>query len=78
MTAIHFENGLKHLKLILLFHIEKTEKSPRCKMAENSDVIESVGKLNELSLGLVITAACWSGMNDESICIGPSFTLPVL
>jgi hypothetical protein len=78
MTAIHFENGLSSLKLILLFHIEETEKSPKCKMEENSGVIANVGKLNEPSLGLVIIAACLYAMSDELICIVPSFTLPVL
>jgi hypothetical protein len=43
MTAIHFENGLKLLKLILLFHIEETEKGPNCKMEENLGDTESAG-----------------------------------
>jgi len=47
-------------------------------MEENSGDIASAGLLSEPSPGLVIIAACWSGMNDESICIGLSFTLPVL
>jgi hypothetical protein len=47
-------------------------------MEENSDDIANVGLLNELSLGLVIIAACWSGMSDELISIAPSFTLPLL
>ncbi len=46
------------LKLILLFHIEETEKSPKCKMEENSGVIANVGKLTEPLLGLVIIDAC--------------------
>jgi hypothetical protein len=58
MTAIHFENSSKKLKLILLFHIATTEKKPKCKMEENSDVIANVGELNEPSLGWVIIAAC--------------------
>jgi hypothetical protein len=78
MTAMHFESDSKSLKLILLFHIEETEKGPKCKMEENLGDIASVGKSNELSLGLVIIAACWYAMSDELMCIGPSFTLPVL
>jgi hypothetical protein len=42
-----------------LFHIEATEKDPKCKMEENLSDTVNVGKLNELSLGLVIIAACW-------------------
>jgi hypothetical protein len=55
----HFENDSSSLKLILLFHIEETEKGPKCKMEENLGDTASVGKLNEPSLGLVIIAACW-------------------
>jgi hypothetical protein len=61
-----------------LFHIAAIEKSQKCKMEENLGDTANVGKSNEPSLGLVIIAACWHAMSDELICIGPSFTLPVL
>jgi len=47
-------------------------------MEENSGDIANAGLSSEPSLGLVIIAACWLGMNDELICIELSFTLPVL
>jgi len=36
-------------------------------------VVSSLG-----TFGLIIIVACWSGMNDELICIVPSFTLLAL
>ena len=69
---------LKVFKIDLIVPHRKNRKRPKTQDGRKLRRYRKRWIVGEPSPGLVIIAACWSGMSDELICIEPSFTLLVL